>query len=641
MVTVVIVTHNMQQAQRVSDLCAFFLAEENEPGYVVEKGPTRRCSHRPTTSAPSTTSRVASGDRRVVAGVSCRDSARGSRRCRCGRVLLFALTPPASATPSAVNGAGSTYAALAMQQWVADAQTQGLQVNYTPIGSPRRPDRVRTGADRLRRYRGRVRLVAGGQRQPVAWLPVRPRRRRSGRDHVPRRRTRPGDKVDYLHLSRETIARIFMGDICRWSDPAITADNKGLGAAEPADHRGLPRWPVGHDRPVLRLRRSTPIRLCSRSGQPRTRSRPTSASSSSTRPRASRCTTLAFNGSDQIAQHIASGQGLWSIGYDEFGYAKTYHVPTAWVQNQSGQYQLPVRAEHLGRARGRQAATRPQPGLSRRLRQRATRSRTRSRPTATSSPSARSAPDRATCKGNYSNSGVTETFAKWLRYIACDGQVNMATIGYSPLPPNLSQEIANSIARMKGKGAKPEHLTAANCANPRFKGELGAGSGAPQDPLKSVGSLAGSSSGPSGSSGPVGGRATRRSPARTASRPLGRTPGPPVWPVPSSRPAGAAASGATRSPASTTGLSVRYPCSCRSCSSWAWWRCLRCCSAASVAERRDRWSWCDDKVCWPALRSSSAVCAARVERSPQGETTEPDRGEHGRGPMVAVSCIRL
>jgi phosphate transport system ATP-binding protein len=39
-VTVVIVTHNMQQAQRVSDQCAFFLAEENQPGFVVEKGPT-------------------------------------------------------------------------------------------------------------------------------------------------------------------------------------------------------------------------------------------------------------------------------------------------------------------------------------------------------------------------------------------------------------------------------------------------------------------------------------------------------------------------------------------------------------------------------------------------------------------------
>ena len=39
-VTVVIVTHNMQQAQRVSDRCAFFLAAENQPGYIVEQGET-------------------------------------------------------------------------------------------------------------------------------------------------------------------------------------------------------------------------------------------------------------------------------------------------------------------------------------------------------------------------------------------------------------------------------------------------------------------------------------------------------------------------------------------------------------------------------------------------------------------------
>ncbi|MEI8001947.1 MAG: phosphate ABC transporter ATP-binding protein [Actinomycetes bacterium] len=39
-VTIVIVTHNMQQAQRVSDFCAFFLAAENEPGRVVEQGRT-------------------------------------------------------------------------------------------------------------------------------------------------------------------------------------------------------------------------------------------------------------------------------------------------------------------------------------------------------------------------------------------------------------------------------------------------------------------------------------------------------------------------------------------------------------------------------------------------------------------------
>jgi phosphate transport system ATP-binding protein len=39
-VTVVIVTHNMQQAQRVSDHCAFFLAAEGEPGRLIEAGAT-------------------------------------------------------------------------------------------------------------------------------------------------------------------------------------------------------------------------------------------------------------------------------------------------------------------------------------------------------------------------------------------------------------------------------------------------------------------------------------------------------------------------------------------------------------------------------------------------------------------------
>jgi len=39
-VTIVIVTHNMQQAQRVSQQCAFFLAAENQPGHIVEAGDT-------------------------------------------------------------------------------------------------------------------------------------------------------------------------------------------------------------------------------------------------------------------------------------------------------------------------------------------------------------------------------------------------------------------------------------------------------------------------------------------------------------------------------------------------------------------------------------------------------------------------
>jgi phosphate transport system ATP-binding protein len=41
-VTIVIVTHNMQQAQRVSDQCAFFLASASTPGRIVEAGLTTK-----------------------------------------------------------------------------------------------------------------------------------------------------------------------------------------------------------------------------------------------------------------------------------------------------------------------------------------------------------------------------------------------------------------------------------------------------------------------------------------------------------------------------------------------------------------------------------------------------------------------
>ncbi len=38
--TIVIVTHNMQQAARISDDCAFFLAEQGTPGVIIEHGET-------------------------------------------------------------------------------------------------------------------------------------------------------------------------------------------------------------------------------------------------------------------------------------------------------------------------------------------------------------------------------------------------------------------------------------------------------------------------------------------------------------------------------------------------------------------------------------------------------------------------
>ncbi len=49
-ITIVIVTHNMQQAARVSQNCAFFLAIDQTPGHIVEFGPTDQMFNAPSDS---------------------------------------------------------------------------------------------------------------------------------------------------------------------------------------------------------------------------------------------------------------------------------------------------------------------------------------------------------------------------------------------------------------------------------------------------------------------------------------------------------------------------------------------------------------------------------------------------------------
>ena len=387
----------------------------------------------------------------------------------------------AGAAPARINGQGSSYVALAMQQWVADAQTSGLQVNYLPTGSP---GGLTSFGQSLADFAGTEAEFSALSTQGIGDT--------RGYQYVPsvagavavmyNVQDAAGRKVDYLHLSRRTIARIFTGDISTWSDDAITADNKGL---------VLP---------------DQPINVVYRGGQSGTtglfydfvanvapdvfgpwaarNSFPTSVriiqldSSPGFVPK-----SQAFQGSDQIAQYIGSGQGLWSIGYDEFGYAKTYDVPAAWVENAAGESVLPY-AENISAAL-ETAALRAD--LSQELSGVYNSANPIAYPISAYSyivTQCAVSPDRPTCQGAYANGGITETLATWLRYIACEGQVNMARIGYSPLPPNLSQEVANSIARLTGQPA--EQLTQANCANPRFGGSVGDGGTPPVDPIRNL-----------------------------------------------------------------------------------------------------------------------------------------------------------
>lgn len=414
-------------------------------------------------------------------------------------MLALVAAPAAGAAPARVNGQGSSYVALAMQQWVADAQTAGLQVNYLPTGSP----------GGLTSFGQSLADIAGTEAEFSA-LSNQGVGDTRGYQYVPsvagavavmyNVQDTAGRKVDYLHLARRTIARIFTGDITRWSDPAISADNKGLVLPDQpinvvyrgglSGTTGLFYDFVANVAPDVfgpwaqRNNFPTAVRIIQLD------SSPTFVPKSQ-----------AFQGSDQIAQYIGSGQGLWSIGYDEFGYAKVYDVNAAWVENAGGQAVLPY-AENISAAL---ESAKLREDLSQELSGVYNSTNPIAYPISAYSyivTQCASSPDRPTCRGPYSNPGITETLTKWLRYIACEGQVNMARIGYAPLPPNLSQEVVNSIARLTG--GTPEQLDQQNCANPRFGGSVGEGGAPPVDPFQNVDAIGGAGDAALGAGGGSG-----------------------------------------------------------------------------------------------------------------------------------------
>jgi phosphate transport system substrate-binding protein len=413
----------------------------------------------------------------------------------------------ADTAPAKIVGEGSSYVGLAMQQWVADGQSlYGLNVTYAPTDSPSGLSRYTAGLVDFAGTEAEFSALSGGNDTGAG----------RGYQYVPdvagavaimyNVDDKAGSHVNYLHLARRTVARIFMGDISNWSDPAITADNKGIALPDhPINvvYRGGQSGTtalfydfVSHIAPDVfgpwaaknQLRTNVRIIELQPGFAPKTQ---------------------AYSSSDQIAQFVASGTGKWSIAYDEFGYAKTYGDETAWIDNASGKWVQPY-AENISAAL--ESAT-----LRADLSQELSGVYTSANPlayaiSAYSYMVTQCLPgDRPSCKGAYTDPGTAVTLSRWMRYIACDGQSRMADIGYSPLPPNLSQEIASSIGRING--TPPEALNAANCHNPRFNGSLGKGAGSPADPLANVapqGAAAGAN-GPAGKGAAAGSGAAKGS----------------------------------------------------------------------------------------------------------------------------------
>ncbi|WP_410658730.1 substrate-binding domain-containing protein [Amycolatopsis sp. lyj-112] len=432
---------------------------------------------------------------------------------------LHLATAPGAAALSRITGSGSSYVGPAMNDWQNGATSRGIPVNYSanssPAGVNQYGDRTVDFAATEAEVSSLIAAGAGGvstQQRGFQYVPDV-----AGAVAVMYNvQDKAGKRVDYLHLTREVIGRIFSRDITRWSDPAITATNGG---------KPLP---------------DQPITLVGRTGQSGTtalfydfiaHAAPNAYQAFVSRnvgngmgnlPSGVRPIQLPTRGpdadwyrlladSDQIATAVGSGNVPFSVAYDEFAYAVRHNVPTAWVQNGAGQYTKPF-AENIASAL-KHAELRPD--LSQKLDRVYSNTDPKSYPvSAYSYVMMPCTSGRDTCRGGYGDQGKADTITAFLEHVACDGQINMARIGYSPLPPNLSQEIMNANSRLTGQPAK--QLSAGNCGNPTFHGSLGEGATSPPDPLVTAGILnpdgkpasGPGAGGPSTSAGPSTGPST-------------------------------------------------------------------------------------------------------------------------------------
>ena len=416
--------------------------------------------------------------------------------------VFVAASTPAGAATSPANGQGSTYAALAFQQWTQSVQNQGLNLNYTPTSSP-------AG---LEAFGQNTADFAGTEAEFSELLPGSPVNVPRGFEYTPDvagataimynvALTPSGqDPISSLRLAPLTIAKIFLGKISNWDDPAISADNGGV------------TLPNEHITAVCRTGQSgttalfydfvahtDPTDYASWAAQ--------NGFSTSTRilevDNAISPTNMACqSGSDTEANYIAANR--WTIGYDEFGYAKVYNDNVAWVQNASGNWVQPYAVNISAALQSAQLA----PDTSQNLAAVYTSSNPAAYPiSAYSYILVQCAPNsvRSTCITPYTNQGIANTLSQFMSYVACAGQIHMSAIGYAPLPPQLSQFLADAVGFMTNQPA--EQLNVSNCSNPTFSGNLGADSSPP--PVPPIGNAAGgaAASGASGASS-GGGKST-------------------------------------------------------------------------------------------------------------------------------------
>ena len=232
-----------------------------------------------------------------------------------------AATAIPSGGPGILTGAGSTYVApffaLAFARY--HQQHPAVTVNYSPVGSSAgiaaiSARQVNFGASDVPMNASELAAAKGG---PVTQVPDA-----LGAEGVAYNLNLPAGAR--LHLTGPVLARIFLGQITHWNDPAITALNPGL--TLPAASIAVVHRSDGSGTTYIF---SNYLSSVSRPGRPR--SAP-----------ARRCNWPAGEGAEGNGSVTSTVfRTPFSIGYVEQAYSQGLVLPFAAIRNQAGNYVLP------------------------------------------------------------------------------------------------------------------------------------------------------------------------------------------------------------------------------------------------------------------------------------------------------------
>jgi phosphate transport system substrate-binding protein len=379
--------------------------------------------------------------------------------------LVAPATPAGADQPVQINGSGSSWAANAINQWVQDVFSEGVDVTFNPDGDAQgrqdfanRVADFAVTADGYQGFDSTTGVSDTSDGRAYAYLPVA-----AGGTSFPYQIKYDGTQVENLRLSGETLAKIFTNQITNWDDPEITKDNNGV---------QLPSIPIV---PVVQSEGSGateqltnyfateyPSIWDSFAGQ-----------SGSTEYFPRQGDQIAQNGSTGAMNYIASSAANGSIGYVEYSYPLNVGYPVVKVLNSGGYYTLPT--QYNVAIALEQAQINMDPSSPDYLLQTLTNVYTDPDPRTYPLSSyvymiePTGGPDTSP-NDTSETTGKRQSIADLEYYSICQGQSEIGALGYSPLPVNLVEAAFGQVQKLQQADPNVDltNLNINTCHEPTF-----------------------------------------------------------------------------------------------------------------------------------------------------------------------------